>query len=104
MTDTTQALHALAGEVAASGGRPAMQVARSMIARLDRAGLVIVPRDQSGAYAALADLDALLSLRDAAGDPEFVTEWAGQLGLDSPARLTSALVAVRDALDQGAAV
>ncbi|GAB6843010.1 hypothetical protein HNR00_003070 [Methylorubrum rhodinum] len=103
MTDTTKAIHAIAGEVAASGGRPAMQVARDTLARLDRAGFVIVPRDGQAAYAALAGLDGILALRDAAGDPELVKEWAQQLGLDSPAGLTDALAAVREVLDHGAA-
>ncbi len=94
----------IAGVLAAQESRmPSHELAAAIMARLDREGFVIVPRDGQAAYAALAGLDALLGLKDAAGDPELVAEWAAQLGLDSPAHLTSALVAVRDTLDHGAA-
>ena len=100
MTDiTTKAIHALAGEVAASGGRPAMNVARGMLARLDREGIAVVDASQARAAQALAGIDAILALRDVAGDEELVQEWATQLGMESPAGLTAALVAVRDVLD-----
>ncbi|ACS39116.1 hypothetical protein [Methylorubrum extorquens] len=92
----------IAGVLAAKEGLvPSHELAAAIMARLDREGFAIVPRDQAGAVAALQALDGILALRDAAGDEELVTEWAEQLGHDSPARLTSALVAVRNVLDQG---
>ena len=104
MTSRHPPVSHIAGAIAAQEGRiPSHERAAAIVARLAKEGFAIVPRDQAGAYAALANIDALLGLRDAVGDAELVTEWAAQLGLDSPARLTSALVAVRDALDHGAA-
>jgi hypothetical protein len=100
MTDiTAKAVAALAGEVAASGGRPAMNVARGMLARLDRDGIAVVDASQARAVQALAGIDVILGLRDAAGDAELICEWAQQLGMDDPSTLTAALVAVRDVLD-----
>jgi hypothetical protein len=103
MTNRHPPVSHIAGVLAAQGRIPSHELAQAVVARLDREGFVIVPRDGQAAYAALAGLDAILALRDAAGDEELVTEWAAQLGHDSPARLTGALVAVRDALDHGAA-
>lgn len=104
MTSRHPPVSHIAGVLAAQEGRiPSHELAAAIMARLDREGFVVVARDGQAAYAALADLDAHLSLRDAAGDPELVTEWAAQLGHDSPAALQSTLVAVRDALDHGAA-
>ncbi|MEE7456779.1 hypothetical protein MPAR168_00775 [Methylorubrum populi] len=100
MTDVTQkAVSALAGEVAASGGRPAMNVARGVLARFDREGIAVVDATQARAVQALIALDAILDLRGAAGDEEVVREWASQMGMDSPAGLMAAVSAVRDVLD-----
>ena len=103
MTNRHPPVSHIAGVLAAQGRIPSHELAAAIMARLTKEGFAIVPADGAGAYAALQALDGLLALRDAAGDPELVTEWAAQLGMDSPAGLTSALVAVRDVLDHGAA-
>ncbi|MFY9293458.1 MAG: hypothetical protein WAP03_22565 [Methylorubrum rhodinum] len=103
MTSRHPPVSHIAGTIAALESRvPSHELAALIMNRLDREGFVVVPRDQGGAHAALQGLDALLALRDLAGDEELVRDWAGQLGMDSPAGLTSALAAVRDALDNGA--
>lgn len=100
MTDVAKkAVSALAGEVAASGGRPAINVARGMLARFDREGIAVVDATQGRAVQALLALDAILDLRGAAGDEEVVREWASQMGMDSPSGLMAAVSAVRDVLD-----
>lgn len=99
MTDTAnRAASILAGEVAASGGRPAIDVARAMLVRLDRQGLAVVHASQAQAVQALIALDSILGLRDAADDPDRVQEWATQMGMDDPSGLMAALVAVRSVL------
>ncbi|MBE7196321.1 MAG: hypothetical protein INR70_00760 [Parafilimonas terrae] len=104
MTSRHPPVSHIAGAIAALESRvPSHELAALIMARLDREGFVIVPRDGQAAYAALADLDALLALRDAASDEGLVKEWAEQLGHDSPAALQSTLVAVRAVLDHGAA-
>ena len=100
MTDiTTKARGFIAGEIAASGARPAADVASGILARLQRQGLAVVDASQAQAVSALAGLDAILDLRGAAGDEELVREWAGQMGMDDPSGLMAALVAVREVLD-----
>ncbi|MET7242883.1 hypothetical protein ABZT49_05900 [Methylobacterium sp. EM32] len=101
MTDiTAKARGFIAGEIAASGTRPAADVAGRILARLDRQGLAVVDASQAQAVSALAGIDAILALRDLVGDEELVQEWATQLGMESPAGLMAALVAVRDVLDR----
>ncbi len=100
MTDiANRAVSILAGEVAASGTRPAADVASGILARLQREGLAIVDVSQVDAVEALIALDAILDLRGAAGDEEVVREWASQMGMDSPSGLMAAVSAVRDVLD-----
>jgi hypothetical protein len=90
----------IAGVLAAQEGRiPSHELAAAIVDRLAREGFVIVPRDQGAAVAALQGIDGILGLRDAAADEDLVTEWAGQLGMDDPSPLASALAAVRDVLD-----
>ncbi|MFC7664548.1 hypothetical protein ACFQWF_20195 [Methylorubrum suomiense] len=68
MTDiTTKARGFIAGEIAASGTRPAADVASGILARLQRQGLAVVDASQAQAVSALAGLDAILDLRGAAG-------------------------------------
>lgn len=91
----------VAGVLAAQESRvPSHELAALIMARLEREGFIVVPRESDGAaYQALAALHANLALREAAADEELVREWAAQLGMDGHSGLMSTLVAVRDVLD-----
>ncbi|GJD46563.1 hypothetical protein AFCDBAGC_4445 [Methylobacterium cerastii] len=61
-TITEQALSHIAGEVAASGKRPATEVAQRIMERLEKIGLVVVPASQAGAMQVLIELDETFDL------------------------------------------
>jgi hypothetical protein len=75
----------IAGEVAASGGRPSAEVARRIILRLAADGHAIVPADREiSAWQVLVALDAILSF-PAADEPAAIAGFAQQVEITDPA-------------------
>lgn len=75
----------IAGEVAASGGRPAAEVARRILLRLAADGQAIVPSDREiSAWQVLVPLDAVQSF-PAADKPAAIAGFAEQVEISEPA-------------------
>jgi hypothetical protein len=75
----------IAGEVAASGGRPAAKVARRIILRLAADGHAIVPSDREiSAWQTLVALDEVLSF-PAHDEPDALAGFAKQVEISDPA-------------------
>ncbi|WP_210249194.1 hypothetical protein, partial [Methylobacterium sp. WL2] len=87
----------IAGEIAASGRRPANEVAERILLRLEERGINVIHSTQTDALQALIGLDTVFDL---SGDrEEDVVELAKQVGIDDPTSLLAAIARVREILD-----
>ncbi|MCJ2081540.1 hypothetical protein [Methylobacterium sp. J-090] len=91
-----QALSHIAGEVAASGKRPASEVATRILERLERKGINVIHFAQTDALQALIGLDAVFDL---SGDKEEIEDLAKQVGIEDATGLIAAIAKVREILD-----